>query len=103
MKGLGCVKVIDDADFSSLGFPDPVPVLKKTNKAPLALILQPTRELAVQVKDHLQVAAAYTDITVCYYSTFNREQFSRKIGIVFQICVINEKMITQEIIFLGKV
>lgn len=62
------MKVIDDADFSELGLPDAGPLLKKSNKSPLALILQPTRELAVQVKDHLQVAAAYTDITVCSVS-----------------------------------
>lgn len=68
MGDLGCVKVIDDADFSELGLPDAGQLLKKSNKSPLALILQPTRELAVQVKDHLQVAAAYTDITVCSVS-----------------------------------
>ncbi|XP_062581240.1 ATP-dependent RNA helicase DDX24-like isoform X2 [Saccostrea cucullata] len=61
---LGCVKVIDDADFSALGFPNSGPALRKGNKFPLALILQPTRELAIQVKDHLQVAAAFTDITI---------------------------------------
>lgn len=68
MGDLGCVKVIDDADFSELGLPDSGPLHKKSNKSPLALILQPTRELAVQVKDHLQVAAAYTDIMVCLVS-----------------------------------
>jgi superfamily II DNA/RNA helicase len=65
MEGLGCVKVIDEADFSDLGFPCSYPAVNKQNKHPLALILQPTRELAIQVKDHLQVAAAHTDITVC--------------------------------------
>ncbi|XP_056018643.1 ATP-dependent RNA helicase DDX24-like isoform X2 [Ostrea edulis] len=64
MEELGCVKVINDADFSELGFPNSGPAMKKHNKYPLALVLQPTRELAVQVKDHLQVAAAHTDITI---------------------------------------
>lgn len=30
-----------------------------------ALILTPTRELAVQIKSHLTQAAKYTDIKVC--------------------------------------
>ncbi|XP_061167758.1 ATP-dependent RNA helicase DDX24-like [Saccostrea echinata] len=64
IEELGCVKVIDDADFSALGFPNTGPSLRKCSKFPLALILQPTRELAIQVKDHLQVAAAFTDITI---------------------------------------
>jgi len=36
--------------------------LKRT--FPRALILEPTRELAVQVKNHLQAAAKYTNVKV---------------------------------------
>ncbi|KAK3091430.1 hypothetical protein FSP39_019832 [Pinctada imbricata] len=59
---IGCVKVIDDADFSSLGFPSPK--LSTGDKFPLALILEPTRELAIQVKNHLVAAAKYCDIKI---------------------------------------
>ena len=69
---LGCVKVVN---FGRSGFPGKkkgVPV-----KKPLyALVLTPTRELAVQVKNHLQAAAKYTDIyvSICYrYSTMIKQ------------------------------
>lgn len=59
----GCVSVIDDADFSSLGIETAAPTVL-TTQHPLALILEPTRELAVQVKNHLQAVLKYTDIKV---------------------------------------
>ncbi|XP_017778177.1 PREDICTED: ATP-dependent RNA helicase DDX24 [Nicrophorus vespilloides] len=47
-NGIGCVKVIDDIDIPGIQLP------KKKRKNPLyALILTPTRELAVQIKNHL--------------------------------------------------
>jgi ATP-dependent RNA helicase DDX24/MAK5 len=36
-----------------------------------ALILTPTRELAVQVKNHLVAVTKYCDIRVCCYSNGN--------------------------------
>ena len=53
--------MIDDADFSSLGI-DEVKVDREDH--PLALILEPTRELAVQVRNHLLAILKYTDIKV---------------------------------------
>ncbi|CAC5367502.1 DDX24 [Mytilus coruscus] len=58
---MGCVTVVDDADFSSLGITEIKP---STNDHPLALILEPTRELAVQVKNHLLAVLKYTDLQV---------------------------------------
>lgn len=60
--GFGCVKVIKNVDFSWLEEPETV---KYQATHPRALILEPTRELAIQVKNHLRAAAKYTDITVC--------------------------------------
>ncbi|OWF40635.1 ATP-dependent RNA helicase DDX24-like [Mizuhopecten yessoensis] len=67
--GFGCVKVIDDADFSDidpslLGQFEPVKTPKYPQKPPMALILEPTRELAVQVKNHLLRIIRHTDIKV---------------------------------------
>lgn len=57
--------MIEDVDMSWMNMePEPSPKLKRTY--PRALILEPTRELAIQVKKHLQMAAKYTDIKVCY-------------------------------------
>ena len=53
--------VIDNADFSSLGLEEPK---SEVTQHPMALILEPTRELAVQVKNHLQAVLKYTDIKV---------------------------------------
>ncbi|XP_067006519.2 ATP-dependent RNA helicase DDX24 [Anabrus simplex] len=52
-SGIGCVKVIDDIE----------PTSRPTKKL-YALILTPTRELAMQVRDHLVAAAKYTGIRV---------------------------------------
>ena len=46
--GLGCVKVIDNADFSFMEEDGQEPV-KDSNKKLRALIVTPTRELAIQV------------------------------------------------------
>ncbi|XP_046738712.1 ATP-dependent RNA helicase DDX24 isoform X2 [Diprion similis] len=55
-EGIGCVRAIDNIMINdSHGFP----------KKPLyALILTPTRELAIQVKNHLVKAAKYTGIRI---------------------------------------
>ncbi|XP_033738443.1 ATP-dependent RNA helicase DDX24-like [Pecten maximus] len=63
--GFGCVKVIDNADFSDLlGQFEPVKAPKFPQKPPLALVLEPTRELAVQVKNHLLRIVKHTDIRI---------------------------------------
>eukprot|EP00096_Caligus_rogercresseyi_P015054 TRINITY_DN7508_c0_g1_i1.p1 TRINITY_DN7508_c0_g1~~TRINITY_DN7508_c0_g1_i1.p1 ORF type:complete len:822 (+),score=214.37 TRINITY_DN7508_c0_g1_i1:25-2466(+) len=57
---MSCVKVIDNADFGDLenGF-----LPKKIKLGRLyAVILTPTRELAVQIKDHINQVAKYTGI-----------------------------------------
>ncbi|KAG8272341.1 ATP-dependent RNA helicase ddx24 [Homalodisca vitripennis] len=57
IDGLGCVRVIN------LGKADKTHQQRPAQKL-WALILTPTRELAVQVKDHLVAALKYTDIKV---------------------------------------
>ncbi|XP_054909266.1 ATP-dependent RNA helicase DDX24 [Poeciliopsis prolifica] len=54
---LGCVRVIDDVEFD---FKENVP--EGRNRPLLGLVLTPTRELAVQVKHHIDAVAKYTDI-----------------------------------------
>ncbi|XP_043492137.1 ATP-dependent RNA helicase DDX24 [Polistes fuscatus] len=57
VEGIGCVRVIHNVKMEE----------EKTNsllKPLYALILTPTRELAIQVKDHLVKAAKYTDIKI---------------------------------------
>ncbi|XP_023952779.2 ATP-dependent RNA helicase DDX24 [Bicyclus anynana] len=56
-QGIGCVKVIDDVEL-------PANVMYKTGKPLYALILTPTRELAIQISRHLIAAAKYTGIKV---------------------------------------
>ncbi|XP_027855890.1 ATP-dependent RNA helicase DDX24 [Xiphophorus couchianus] len=56
-KQLGCVRVIDNAEFD---FKENVP--EGRNRPLLGLVLTPTRELAVQVKHHIDAVAKYTDI-----------------------------------------
>ncbi|KAK2891769.1 ATP-dependent RNA helicase DDX24 [Channa argus] len=60
---LGCVQVIDDAEFD---FDPAVEVEEKPAGGPsqplLGLVLTPTRELAVQVKHHIDAVAKFTDI-----------------------------------------
>ncbi|XP_052774075.1 ATP-dependent RNA helicase DDX24-like [Mya arenaria] len=69
--GTGCVAVVKDADFSWMEGLTPAPMMpgapmlpRATRTHPRALILEPTRELAIQVKNHLVAAAKYTDIKV---------------------------------------
>ncbi|MEQ2165008.1 hypothetical protein GOODEAATRI_012565 [Goodea atripinnis] len=52
---LGCVRVIDDAEFDFKGKVD-----EGQNRPLLGLVLTPTRELAVQVKHHIDAVAKYT-------------------------------------------
>lgn len=59
-----CVKVIDNI---TSGFPSSGMIDSKTKYTPrplYALILTPTRELAVQISQHLKAAAKYTTISV---------------------------------------
>ncbi|XP_063990842.1 ATP-dependent RNA helicase DDX24 [Diachasmimorpha longicaudata] len=57
-EGMGCVRVIENIDLNDLSAPSHLP-------RPLyALILTPTRELAIQIKNHISRAAKYTDIKV---------------------------------------
>lgn len=58
--GIGCVRVIDVAELSS----QKTKVVKGQKKL-RALIITPTRELAVQIEKHLKAVAKYTDITIC--------------------------------------
>ena len=72
----GCVKVVNDVafDFDDEGefFAPPIELFESANaesaaasgKRLRALVLTPTRELAMQVKAHMERAAAFTDITV---------------------------------------
>ncbi|XP_045505486.1 DEAD-box ATP-dependent RNA helicase 13 [Colias croceus] len=55
--GIGCVKVLDDINISSQ-------TIVKTGKPLYALILTPTRELAIQISRHLIAVAKYTGIKV---------------------------------------
>merc|ERR1712223_1040825 len=68
----GCVKVVNDVKFDfDIDTDETIKQLNKQNqvksqklKKLQALVLTPTRELAIQVKDHLVAAAKYTDIQV---------------------------------------
>ena len=51
--GVGCVKVIDNIEI-------PGQVMVKTGKPLYALIVTPTRELAIQISRHLIAVAKYT-------------------------------------------
>lgn len=60
---LGCVKVIDNMDFDFLEEEMEVDRVTETPLRPLrALIVTPTRELAIQVKSHLASILRHTDI-----------------------------------------
>lgn len=55
---LGCVQVIDDAEFD---FEQTAEQQRRPSGSPLlGLVLTPTRELAVQVKHHIDAAAKFT-------------------------------------------
>ncbi|XP_056151615.1 ATP-dependent RNA helicase DDX24 [Lampris incognitus] len=60
---IGCVKVIENVDFD---FNTSVEAVQRTtdsqNQPLLGLVLTPTRELAVQVKHHIDAVAKFTDI-----------------------------------------
>ena len=60
----GCVKVVNDVVFD-FDAAEPVfvaPPASETRGQLMALVLTPTRELAIQVKDHIVAAAKHTDI-----------------------------------------
>lgn len=54
-SGIGCVKVVDDIEI-------PGHESVKTGKPLYALIMTPTRELAIQISRHLIAAAKYTGL-----------------------------------------
>ncbi|XP_031767899.2 ATP-dependent RNA helicase DDX24 [Galleria mellonella] len=56
-EGIGCVKVIDNVEL-------PGHIVTKTGKPLYALILTPTRELAIQISRHLIAVAKYTGIKI---------------------------------------
>lgn len=68
----GCVKVVNNVEFDfDIDTDETIKQLNKQNqgkpqklKKLQALVLTPTRELAIQVKDHLVAAAKYTNIQV---------------------------------------
>ncbi|CAH1253625.1 DDX24 [Branchiostoma lanceolatum] len=68
--GLGCVHVEDDItlppELEALQQtpPQPAPTPLKVVSPLLALVLTPTRELAVQVANHIKAAAKYTNVKV---------------------------------------
>ena len=79
LEGTGCVKVINDVEFDfdedgMVFIPPPDPDFakgkpKRSGGEPSdggrklhALILTPTRELAIQIKDHIVAASKHTDI-----------------------------------------
>lgn len=63
-KSFGCVRVVDNVDFD---FPEAKMAFEKAkgsqNKL-RALIITPTRELAIQVKSHLAAVLVHTDIQI---------------------------------------
>jgi len=62
---MGCVKVLNDVTFDWLEKTPSQPKKPQVSDRPLlALVLTPTRELAVQVKDHIEAVARHTDIRV---------------------------------------
>ncbi len=77
----GCVRIVNDVVFDFEEDPDefiapPLEILEEVGRgaAPApepkgrgrlrALVLTPTRELALQVKDHIEAAAKYTPVKV---------------------------------------
>ena len=81
---MGCVAAVNNVEFDWLeeegeammpvvmmGEPGPVKASRgekdaKANRPFMGLVLTPTRELAIQVKDHLEKACAHTDIKVSF-------------------------------------
>nr|XP_045594873.1 ATP-dependent RNA helicase DDX24-like isoform X1 [Procambarus clarkii]XP_045594874.1 ATP-dependent RNA helicase DDX24-like isoform X1 [Procambarus clarkii] len=58
----GCVKVIDDVDFDFLDENVATKSSEEPQKPLRALIVTPTRELAIQIKSHLAAVLVHTDI-----------------------------------------
>ncbi|XP_042244356.1 ATP-dependent RNA helicase DDX24 [Thunnus maccoyii] len=62
-KRLGCVQVIENADFDfDVTAEAEEKAAASQNQPLLGLVLTPTRELAVQVKHHIDAVAKFTDI-----------------------------------------
>lgn len=60
-NGIGLVKVMNNVTINNFSNSDEI---SKPTKPLYALILTPTRELAIQIKDHLTKAAKFTEIKV---------------------------------------
>ena len=58
-QGIGCVRVIDNVDFNL----NPIETSERKTKL-RAVIITPTRELAVQIEKHLRAVAKYTGVTM---------------------------------------
>lgn len=59
IQGIGCVRVVENLDFNFK------PIKAPESKTKLrALIITPTRELAVQIEKHLKAVAKYTGVTI---------------------------------------
>ncbi len=61
---LGCVRVVNNVTFDWLEEAAVAQCDAAADRPLLALILTPTRELAIQVNNHIKAAAKYTDIKV---------------------------------------
>lgn len=85
MDGIGCVRVINLK-------PDDVEINNRRNKL-WALVLTPTRELAIQIKNHLTAALKYIDLKVSNFVSYNftMYQYNRQYSnnIFYYILVLN--------------
>ena len=61
---MGCVRVKNNVKFDWLEEAQPADSSGDPSHPLLALILTPTRELAMQVNNHIKAVAKYTDIKV---------------------------------------
>ncbi|KAM4689990.1 ATP-dependent RNA helicase DDX24 [Rhinophrynus dorsalis] len=59
---MGCVKVVKDVDVNFNSAPPSNPISGDKKKPLLGLVVTPTRELAVQVKHHIDAVAKFTGI-----------------------------------------
>lgn len=69
---VGCVKVVDDAEFDFDVAAEAEEKPPGQQKPLLGLVLTPTRELAVQVKHHIDAVAKFTGKSLeCSYNGLN--------------------------------
>ncbi|KAI8433070.1 hypothetical protein MSG28_013928 [Choristoneura fumiferana] len=70
-QGVGCVKVIDDIEM-------PGSEVVRTGSPLYALVLTPTRELAMQISQHLKAVAKYTALVVGGMAVVKQERELRR-------------------------